>query len=88
MIDPTKPMTRQQQIEFIKQQTRLAKKIAIRPHIAESEVLAALHDLEQGKLFFRPDVRISVGEVFTWRDRSIAETGNFRLKIDRLSIKS
>ena len=41
-------MTRQQQIEFIKQQTRLAKKIAIRPHIAESEVLAALHDLERG----------------------------------------
>lgn len=26
----------------------MAKKIAIRPHIAESEVLAALHDLENG----------------------------------------
>ena len=45
-IDPTKPMSRADQIEFIKQQTKLAKKVAIRPHIAQSEVLAALHDLE------------------------------------------
>ena len=40
-------MSRSEQIEFIKQQTKLAKKIAIRPHIAESEVLAALHDLDK-----------------------------------------
>lgn len=45
VLDPSKPMSRADQIEFIKQQTKLAKKVALRPHIAESEVLAALHDL-------------------------------------------
>ena len=38
VLDPSKPMSRQDQIEFIKQQTKLAKKVALRPHIAESEV--------------------------------------------------
>ena len=45
VFDPSKPMSRAEQIEFIKHQTKLAKKIALRPHIAESEVLAALHGL-------------------------------------------
>ena len=39
-------MTRAEKIEFVKQQTELAKKIAIRPHLAESDVLAAILDLD------------------------------------------
>ena len=39
-------MTRAEKIEFVKQQTELAKKVALRPHLAESEVLAALLELD------------------------------------------
>ena len=49
-------MSRAEQIEFIKQQTKLAKKVALRPHIAQSEVLAALHDLETEEA--KPKARI------------------------------
>ena len=49
-------MTRAEQIEFIKQQTKLAKKVALRPHIAQSEVLAALHELETEEA--KPKARI------------------------------
>lgn len=45
-IDPTKPMTRAEKIEFVKQQTELAKKVALRPHLAESDVLAAILELD------------------------------------------
>lgn len=38
-------MTRAEKIEFVKQQTELAKKVALRPHLAESDVLAAILDL-------------------------------------------
>ena len=49
-------MSRAEQIEFIKQQTKLAKKVALRPHIAQSEVLAALHELETEEA--KPKARI------------------------------
>jgi hypothetical protein len=39
-------MTRAEKIEFVKQQTELAKKIALRPHLAESDVLAAILELD------------------------------------------
>ena len=38
-------MSRAEKIEFVKQQTELAKKVALRPHLAESDVLAAILDL-------------------------------------------
>jgi adenine C2-methylase RlmN of 23S rRNA A2503 and tRNA A37 len=39
-------MTRAEKIEFVKQQTELAKKVALRPHLAESDVLAAILELD------------------------------------------
>ena len=60
-------MTRAEKIEFVKQQTELAKKVALRPHLAESDVLAAILELDNKVTLIR--YHISQNTVFSRRSR-------------------